>query len=386
MDDGFVVPAAHDGMGAFNGPNGTTILVRNHELSFSDLDKGPFGRGASLRSRLDSARLYDAAPTPGGTTTLVYDTQQKKLERHFLSLAGTSTNCGGGPTPWGSWITCEETVQRANATYQQDHGFNFEVPSGAQGPVDPIALKAMGRFKHEAVAVDPQSGIVYQTEDQEDSLFYRFIPAQGGALAAGGRLQALVIREIKSANTSNWNQTTIQPGRSVDVEWIDIQDVESPKDDLRLQGFAKGAARFARGEGMFAGQGMIYFVCTNGGSARAGQIWRYAPSRFEGAPREAEEPGRLQLFIESNDGTILEMADNITIAPWGDLVVCEDGQGGNRVLGVSPKGEIYTLAKNALNSSEFAGGIFSPDGTTLFVNIQSPGMTLAITGPWIGQS
>ena len=76
------------------------------------------------------------------------------------------------------------------------------------------------------------------------------------------------------------------------------------------------------------------------------------------------------------------MVDNITLAPWGDLIACEDGDGENFLVGVTPEGEPYRLARNAMNDSEFAGAVFSPDRTTLFVNIQTPGLTLAITGPW----
>jgi secreted PhoX family phosphatase len=88
-------------------------------------------------------------------------------------------------------------------------------------------------------------------------------------------------------------------------------------------------------------------------------------------------------FIEPNDGNLVENADNLTVAPWGDLIVCEDGPGDNGLVGVTPQGELYKLARNVLNHSELAGAVFSPDGTTLFVNIQRPGLTLAITGPWL---
>ena len=106
-------------------------------------------------------------PCLGGTTTLVYDTRTQTLEKHFLSLIGTIRNCAGGLTPWNTWITCEETMQKAEGTYDADHGYNFEVPASADiGLADPIPLKAMGRFNHEAVAVDPKTGIVYETEDR----------------------------------------------------------------------------------------------------------------------------------------------------------------------------------------------------------------------------
>lgn len=214
MDDGLVVPGKHDGMAAFRGRAGKTILVRNHELSPDDASAGPFGRENELLNRIDPSKLYDRGrgivPGVGGATTLVYDTASGKLERQYLSLAGTIRNCAGGPTPWGSWISCEETVARAGELggVEKDHGYNFEVPALAGGLVDPVPLKAMGRFNHEAIAVDPRSGIVYQTEDRSDALLYRFIPTVRGKMAAGGRLQALMITDAPGMDTRNWPEET----------------------------------------------------------------------------------------------------------------------------------------------------------------------------------
>lgn len=412
MDDGYLVPAKHDGMGAFPGRDGQTILVRNHEVTGPVFRNGPFGWQNELMPRLDRNDAYDPGfgktPSLGGTTTLVYDTKQKQLVRHFLSLACTERNCAGGPTPWNSWITCEETVDRAGDSHEQDHGYNFEVPATADIKLaKPIALKAMGRFNHEAVAVDPETGVVYQTEDRQDGVIYRFIPNTPGKMDDGGKLQALAIRGQRPVDLRNWHEDApkklynggagdgsfkidpakmlkLNQGQVFDVEWVDIQDPESPDDSLRYQAYDKGAARFARAEGMWHGHESIYFATTTGGRNAKGQIWRYVPSRFEGSADERRFPGRLELFIEPNNADILQHADNICIAPWGDLIVCEDGGPVNHVLGVTPDGGIYKIARNTMNKSEFAGSCFSSDGTTLFVNIQNPGMTLAITGPWVG--
>lgn len=412
MDDGLLVPAKHDGMAAFPGPDGLTVLVRNHEVQGSDWRLGAFGPGNEALDTLDDRFVYDRGfgktPPLGGTTTLVYDTRQHRLVRHSLSLAGTVWNCAGGPTPWGSWISCEETVARAGAKHEVDHGYNFEVPASAEiGLVEPVPLKTMGRFKHEAVAVDPETGIVYQTEDRHDSVIYRFIPNVPGKLTEGGRLQALAARGQRPVDLRNWHEQIpwsldnggagdgafqIEPrhmiqmdqGQVFDVEWIDLDDPESPDDSLRYQAYDKGAARFARGEGMWHGHESIYFATTTGGRIGQGQIWRYVPSRFEGTADEQRFPGRLELFVEPNDPSILQRADNLCVAPWGDLIVCEDGGPVNHVLGITPAGQIYKIARNSLNGSEFAGSCFSPDGSTLFVNIQNTGMTIAITGPWAG--
>lgn len=389
MDDGFFVPAAHDGMAAFPGPHGATILVRNHEMNPDQFEAGPFCGDATLAKRVDREKFYDFANgthfCSGGTTTLVFDTKSQSLVRHYLSLTGTLRNCSGGPTPWGSWITCEETVTRAKRPFEQDHGYNFEVPATAQPRLaDPVPLKEMGRFNHEAVAVDPLTGIVYQTEDRGDGLIYRFLPNQPGKLAAGGRLQALAILDAPSADTRNWPEigNLFPIGKPLPTTWIDMDDVLSPKDDLRNRGFAQGAARFARGEGMVFGNGELFFACTNGGAKMFGQVFRYRPSPREGQSDEDRQPGSLELFVESHENELMKSCDNITVAPWGDVILCEDDNEFSALVGITPQGKLYHLAR-VQKPSELAGSCFSPDGSTLFFNMQRrPGETFAVTGPW----
>jgi hypothetical protein len=372
MSDGNPVPADHDGMAAFPGANNTVILVRNHELSPTETNKP--GLIAPTNKQYDSNNR-------GGTTTLIVG-PNRELISHYASLAGTNRNCAGGPTPWGSWITCEETTETPATTpiNLKPHGYNFEVPANASGPVDPIPLIAMGRFNHEAVAVDPKTGIVYQTEDRGDSLFYRFIPNQRGNLKAGGVLQALVIKGKPQVNTSNKPTQTIPVGEPLEVEWVTIDNPNPDNDNaptgVRYQGYAKGAAQFTRGEGAWYGNGEVYFTCTNGGAAGAGQVWRYVPGTT------AQQGGTIELFVEPDDPYILDAPDNVVVAPTGDLFLCEDGPNTQYVVGVNPGGQLYQFARNALNDSEFAGACFSPSGQTMFVNIQTPGITFAIWGPW----
>jgi hypothetical protein len=388
MTDGLLVPNAHDGMAAFPGPNGLTILVRNHEVSAGRSARhGAFGARNELFDKRYAQLLYDAGrtagPCLGGTTTLVYDTRQRRLERSFLSLAGTLRNCSGGPTPWNTWITCEEAVDRASRTLARDHGYCFEVPAtDTPTLVKAIPLTAMGRFNHEAVAVDPRSGIVYQTEDRVDGLIYRFIPEKAGQLTEGGRLQALCVKDRRGLDTRNWDKSRVQVRTVLETRWVNVDDIHAPADDLRYQGFDMGAARFARAEGMWYGRDAVYFACTNGGRQKQGQVWRYMPSPVEGSRDEQNNPGRLELFIEPNDSALVENCDNVTVTPWGDLILCENGPGEEFLVGVTPEGKFYRFARNAMDYSDLAGATFAPDGTTLFVNLQGSGVTLAITGPW----
>lgn len=387
MSDGLLVPGKPDGMATFAGPSGKTLIVRNHELDEQSPELGAFGKGYELLGRLQPSLGYDMSksgtPCLGGTSTIVFDTATGTVDSQYLSLACTMRNCAGGPTPWNSWITCEETTVREDNVFSKDHGYTFEVPARAHGrPVEPVPLKAMGRFNHEAIAVDLKSGIVYETEDRTESCIYRFIPNTPGKLAEGGKLQALGIIDQPGLDTRNWDIQTVSCGAVHRIHWIDCDDIEDPNDDLRLRMASKGAAVFARGEGMWSGKDGIYFASTSGGKANRGQIWRYVPSPVEGQPGESAEPGTLELFVEPNNPGLIDNADNLTVAPWGDLIVCEDGSGEQFLVGVTPTGGIYKFARNAKSNSEFAGSCFSPDGSTLFVNIQHDGLSLAITGPW----
>lgn len=387
MEDGFLVPGRPDGMGTFEGASSNeVILVRNHENNPRPLSNSPFGPSNELLDKIAPIKIYDTgnmeSPGLGGTTTMIYNETAQVLERQFLSLAGTYRNCAGGITPWGSWLSCEEDVTTKGGLAEKDHGFIFEVPAGSRETVNPAPIEEMGRFNHEAVAVHPDTSIVYMTEDRSDGLIYRYIPNVKERLHLGGQLQVLSILDRKGFDTRNWEVETVIENTQYEVKWLDIDDVRSAKDDLRYQGFENGAARFARGEGIWFGDCELYFACTNGGSGKWGQIFKYRPSPDEGQETVSSTSGTLELFVESRDRNVLNMCDNLTVAPWGDLMVCEDNGGRNRILGIRPDGSIYTFALNRGSHSEFAGIVFSPSGKTMFVNIQENGHTLAITGPW----
>lgn len=372
MSDGGTVPNKADGMGCFDIGHGEIALVRNHELVPTDNAGGPIAHGFGTRN---------GTIVPGGTTTIVLDAKTHSVKRQFRSLGGTIRNCSGGITPWGSWLTCEEAPTGPGQKYgdglAENHGWTFEVPAAAPGLVEAVPLKAMGRFNHEAACVDPRTGAVYQTEDMEDSLFYRFLPATPGNLSRGGKLQALALVD-GVADTRNWGSAGMAVGAKHRVRWVDLDNVEAPANDLRLRGAAKGAALFARGEGLHMGRDELYFCCTSGGAAKLGQIFRLVPGR-------GGADDTLELFFESQNKAQFNYGDNLCVGPNGHLVVCEDQYTDvvdNHIKGITPQGASYDIARLALQT-ELAGACFSPDGKTLFVNAYAPARTLAITGPWV---
>lgn len=370
MDDGGTVPNKADGMGCFDIGNGEIALVRNHELVASDGAGGPIAKGFGT---------HNGAILPGGTTNIVLDASTLEVKREFRSLGGTVRNCSGGITPWNSWLTCEEAVTGPGQKYGEglavNHGWVFEVPANATGLGDPVPLRAMGRFNHEAACVDPETGFVYMTEDRDDGVLYRFIPNTPENLADGGQLQVMVIEGV--TDTRNWNSANMSARKPFAVRWVDIDNPEAPIDDLRFRAKKMGAALIARGEGIHMGQDDLYFCSTSGGAEKLGQIFRLAPSRGNGADQ-------IELFFESESKDQFNYGDNLCVAPNGHLIVCEDQYSDvvdNHLRGITPIGIPYALGRLRLQT-ELAGGCFSPDGKWLFVNVYAPTKTLAITGPW----
>ena len=388
MADGLTMPAAHDGMTCFAGKGSQVILLRNHELS-------------SLDEASTDAKLYDAMGA-GGVTVTVFDTAKGKAVKSYAALMGTIENCNGGTSLSGSWLTCEETTEGEAAGFLKPHGYVFEVPSTVAGLIAaPEPLKAMGRFEHEAARQDPMTGVVYMTEDNGDPAdgFYRFVPTNKLDLSKGGSLQVLAIKDQP--------QLVTYMGQSVGVEyeteWVEIADpdpsnAEEDPGAVFRQGLALGAAQFMGLEGLALQDGVAYFVASEAGDAEKGQVWSFTPAGLG---------GKLKLLYESSDGAVLDQPDNITLSPNGAVLMCEDGDGedidgGDNWLRVlTPQGKVFDFAQNitkidlheiddedfpdagvAFGASEFSGVCFSPDGQWLFLNVQYPGLTLAITGPW----
>ncbi|WP_139186983.1 alkaline phosphatase PhoX [Sediminibacillus halophilus] len=347
LSDGRPIPSAFDGMAAFPGKHNSTVLVRNHELT-GNTDYPVIGKNP-----------YDKDNT-GGTTALVVGPNRKVIDE-YVSSSGTIRNCAGGGTPWGTWLTCEETLERG-------HGYVFEVdPNDPENKRSRTPIREMGAFSHEACDVDPATGIVYLTEDSSPSFLYRFIPVdpspQPGALQKGGTLQAAAYEEMP-----NRYAESLYPAKKYNIIWKTINP-EKASDDAE----AKGCIQFSRLEGSQFSAGVFWFSDTSARSSTGeqGRIYRYIPAT-----------NQLELFYEAASANEMEMPDNLCITPWGDVWFVEDGPGNDRVMGITPEGQVYQFAENKLNDSELAGPTFSPDGRTFFVNIQTPGITFAIWGPF----
>ena len=407
MTDGNLVPGDHDGMAAFSAPGGVAALVRNHELSIIENEAGSI-----VGCRTANGQQYDpwtgeaAGLGGGGTSTVIVDAMGRVVQ-DFVSLGGTIRNCAGGPTPWGSWISCEENVSTpANQPLATlPHGYNFEVPSQLREGVVAVPLVAMGRMNHEAVSVDPRDGYVYETEDRGDSAWYRFIPAAGvptkfGDLQQGGVLDAIVIDMGQTADcdgsplpitevngtavvdtrgTARGASGSMLPflGQKLSASWVRLEDVDPVEDTLRFEAQAKGASLWWRGEGAWYADGKHYWVCSGAGDAGEGQVWCYDPL-----------DSTVTLIVESTSEDLLDGPDNMTVGVDGTLYLCEDGSSGDideakfsqRVVGVAANGGLFDFCQNIIpgDQSEFAGACFSPNQRYMFVNNQGLGITYVI--------
>ena len=388
MDDGNRTPTDMDGMGAFVNGTGTT-LVYNHEISGSEQPPVPDVPGLT----------YDTGSN-GGTTNLDVDAAGNRLGE-YVSVAGTQNNCAGGVTPWGTWLTCEETEQRKGGRFLFDHGYVFEVsPIASENPGNsPVPLKFLGRFAHEAVAVDPATNVIYETEDagNPNGLYFRWVPPAGfqgkkGALKAlaegpggdtAGLLQAMSCSR-GDQHIADLSEAT-QPGTQYKVTWVDVPDRDARTVSVRRQFTNEQVTRSRKLEGAWWADGGAYFVASfarlSDGSRNEhdGQVWFYDP---------AKETVTLTTIFGVNpnpsvDAENYDGPDNITVSPYGGVILAEDGSGVQHLVGVTDQGKAYTLARNDQGGSEFTGPVFSPDGATLFACIQSgPGRVFAITGPW----
>ncbi|MEV5436180.1 alkaline phosphatase PhoX [Streptomyces sp. NPDC052682] len=391
LESGEFTPSNHDGTATFDGPRGTTLLVNNHEL------KGPRAKW-TYPVPLTEGLVYDPAAAGGCT---VVEVRPDGRVAEWVGIAGTSTNCAGGRTPWGTWLTCEENSDKAGVNgMTKDHGYVFEVdPVDRRANLHPKPLKFFGRYDHEAVVIDPRRGHAYLTEDAAgpNGLLYRWTPPEGFCHGHGrfraladdaGRLQAFRCFDSGGRFVDDLSRAT-KTGTVYGVDWVDVPDRDARTTPTRKQ-FTDGQVTRARKlEGMWWADGGAYVVSSY---ARAespvqhdGQVWFYDPKR-----RTLTLKVLLGVNPDPAQDGAFDGPDNITVSPYGGLVIAEDGEGVQHLFGATDSGRTYPIARNELNIgteqepgySEFTGVTFSPDGRTLYANIQDPGIMLAITGPW----
>ncbi len=346
MSDGLEVPSRPDGMACFRLSDGSLALMRNHEL--------PGGLTGRLLNEAGPL-AYDPG-CAGGVTRVVLDPRTLERRSSNFVLRGTSLNCSGGASPWG-WLSCEESAE-------ENHGYVFLCDPEASSTRAPRRIDGYGRFRHEAAAVDPARAIAYLTEDEPDGCLYRFVPHDPSS-PFEGRLSALAIRGRRGASTAPWST-----GERASIGWVDVPEGSG---ETRERARSAGAAIIRRGEGACFSDGEVYVAATSGGPIDAGQILRVAPDG---------EGGTLEVFTASTDRAVLDMPDNITVAPSGTLFFVEDGGGADYVRGIGRDGEVFELARNAASDGELTGVCFAPDGRALFLNMQADGLTIVIEGPF----
>ncbi|NUP65215.1 MAG: DUF839 domain-containing protein [Nonomuraea sp.] len=387
LASGEPTPSDPDGMACFTSHQGT-VLVCNHEVGGSEPYRVPALPGLT----------YD--PGAGGGTTTIEVGRRGDRVREYVSLAGTHNNCAGGRTPWNTWLTCEETEQRAGGAFQRDHGYVFEVDAFDQrANRDPVPLKFLGRYAHEAVSVDPRTSAIYLTEDANEphGLYYRWTPPHGfrggkGALRAlaaspggdtAGRLQAMSCYDGER-HVADLSEATA-PGTRYRVRWVDVPDRDAASVPVRVQFDSGEVTRSRKLEGAYWGDGGAYFVASYARSSDGslnehdGQVWFYDPRTRTVTLRTVfgvnPDPARDTAF----DGP-----DNITVSPYGGVILAEDGEGLSHLVGVTRRGTPFPLARNEMGEGEFTGPTFNADGSILYACVQSPGHVFAVTGPWRG--
>ena len=397
LEGGGVSPDYYDGTAAFPRPGGGSVLVANHEIR----EPGSFEFGVPHVAGV----TYDPGVN-GGTTTIEVDGNGQRV-REYVSLAGSSTNCAGGRTPWNTWLTCEETFEPAGWT--KPHGYVFEVdPFDQAANQDPAPIIALGRFEHEAVAVDPDTGQIYETEDANNphGLLYRWTPPSAALPLRKGSLGALaddagVLEAMQAFDNGTWVPdlcVATEPGTTYDVVWKPVPNHNpATSADLVRQQFngtwggstysdrpGGNITRSRKLEGAWWGDGGAYVVAsfarTTDGSAvqHDGQVWFVDP---------LADTIRLVLrfaYTPADQDSDPDGPDNISVSPYGGVILAEDGEGRQHLVGATTEGQTYFLARNEVGdgTGEMTGPTYSADKSTLFANLFDPGHVYAITGPW----
>ena len=304
---------------------------------------------------LPEVPLLAVLPGTGGVSAVRF-TADGEIADAYRILEGSTVNCAGGPTPWGTWLSCEEYDWHGNRDATEAFGSVagrvFE--TDPTGSTDPVVLPALGLFQHEAAAVDPVNECVYMTEDQPDGCLYRFVPDSYPSLGSG-RLEVALLE----AGTLTWEEVPDPSATS-----------EPTKDQV------PGAARFDGGEGLWYHDGTVVF-------ATKGDNRVHAVDAATGAYRVIYDADDL------GGDAPLRGVDNLTVEPGsGDVYVAEDG-GNMEVVIITPSGEVAPFARVVGHEgSEVTGPVFSPDGSRLYFSSQrgsdGRGVTFEVSGPFRG--
>jgi secreted PhoX family phosphatase len=317
---------------------------------------------------------------PGGVNAIRFDAEGEIVSAYnVLPGALTKINCGGGVTPWGTWLSGEET----------DLGYIWECDPFDTTGTNVTRWDGCGTFAHEAATVDAATNNFYLTEDQPDSAFYRFLPATpnvGGVPSTAGTLQALKIVGVTQEELDTGGAKGPWP-----VEWVDIANPNplqlpevpaefQPQPPTRTQGHALGAHAFNGSEGIWWQNGMVYF--TTKGDRR---VW-------------AHDIAAQTLEVLYDDfgieNPIIDSVDNIVMTPGGDIIIVEDkGDPTQQATAIQPDGAIAVLVQLVgQDDSEVTGPAFSPDGRFFYFSSQrgpgaggttgTAGITYCIEGPW----
>ena len=313
----------------------------------------PYPDGGACFQTADEGWIYvsnSEIEQTGGAGALRFNRDGSIADAYSI-LANTNRNCAGGPTPWGTWLSCEET--RFGSVFECD------ISGKTPGEIRP----GLGRFRHEAAAVDLKNWCVYLTEDEEDGCFYRYVPAR----YLGSELMDLDHGTLQVASVDTLGKVT----------WLAVPNpLPHSKSEVPTRKQVKEATIFQGGEGLWYHEGLVYLT-----TKHDNRVWAY--------DTKSEVISVLYDRKIASDKT-LKGVDNVTVSSDGHILVAEDG-GDMQIVILGPYGDIYPIVQvHGQDHSEMTGPSISPDGTRLYFSSQrgphawSKGQTFEITGKFNG--